>query len=284
MSHDQFLRQINQGLEESMTTDFQYRDLRSFDPERGQEPFDGVMYQPTTSRTSIAPPAPPLFDDDEMEQTRMSTPPGPVLPSTPHAPPTPLAPSTPLAEPAEEVRSDFQDVLQEAMHAAEVGNPAKTCTKEEFFHYLHEPSSENDLRMFFLRGTRNVLVVNEEAQDCYILRWKTFSKLQRKGRELDPRYFDEKERKQFQVADAKEWQSFLDTGAVKIIPPEDARTIPRDRIFGRPMRYVRTNKSKDEQTLEAKSRIVTPGDVDPDGHLCVEDGGFKTDASSSILS
>ena len=42
---------------------------------------------------------------------------------------------------------------------------------------------------------------------------------------------------------------------------------------------MRTNKNKDEDgPLEAKSRIVTPGDVDPDGHLAVEDGGFKTDA------
>ena len=28
----------------------------------------------------------------------------------------------------------------------------------------------------------------------------------------------------------------------------------------------------------AKSRIVTPGDVDPDGEIPVEDGGFRTDA------
>ena len=45
------------------------------------------------------------------------------------------------------------------------------------------------------------------------------------------------------------------------------------------MRYVRTNKNNDyDGRLEPKSRIVTPGDMGPDGHLSVEDGGFKTDA------
>ena len=44
------------------------------------------------------------------------------------------------------------------------------------------------------------------------------------------------------------------------------------------MRFVRTNKSEAEDELIVKSRIVTPGDVDPDGEITVEDGGFRTDA------
>ena len=111
------------------------------------------------------------------------------------------------------------------------------------------------------------------------LKWKTFNKLQRKGRELDPKYFNEQERAAFRVSDAKEWQSFLDTGAVVIVPPKEAQRIPAERIFSRPMRFVRTNKNKeDDGPLEAKSRIVTPGDVDPDGDIPVEEGGFRTDA------
>ena len=103
--------------------------------------------------------------------------------------------------------------------------------------------------------------------------------MQLKGRELDPRYFDHKERQAFDAADAKEWQSFIDTGAVIVIRPDQAKHVPADRIFNRPMRYVRTNKNKEEHgSLEAKSRIVTPGDVDPDGDVPVEDGGFRTDA------
>ena len=92
-------------------------------------------------------------------------------------------------------------------------------------------------------------------------------------------YFDEEEKAKFAVSDAKEWQSFIDTGAVEIIPPDQAKYVPQDRIFGRRMRYVRTNKNReDDGKLKAKSRIVTPGDRDPDEHLSVEDGGFKTDA------
>ena len=41
------------------------------------------------------------------------------------------------------------------------------------------------------------------------------------------------------------------------------------------MRYVRTNKSETDDELIAKSRIVTHGDVDPDGEITVEDGGFR---------
>ena len=109
-----------------------------------------------------------------------------------------------------------------------------------------------------MRGHRSVIVVNYAVNDCYILKWKTFNRLQRKGRELDPRYFDEEERRKFAVSDEKEWKSFIDTGAVEIIPPRDAATVSPDRIFGRRMRFVRTNKNKDENgELEAKSRIVT---------------------------
>ena len=87
----------------------------------------------------------------------------------------------------------------------------------------------------------------------------------------------QKKKSQFDKSDTKEWQSFLDTGAVVVIPPSDAKDIPKERIFSRPMRYVRTNKSENEEELIAKSRIVTLGDVDPDGEITVEDGGFRTD-------
>ena len=120
-----------------------------------------------------------------------------------------------------------------------------------------------------------MLMMNDEDNACYMLRWKTQNKIQRKGRELDPRYFDKAERDAFELADQKEWKSFLDTGAIEIIPPHQAKKIPKDRIFSRPMRKVLTNKNKKENgKLEAKTRLVTPGDVDPDGETPVEDGGF----------
>ena len=40
---------------------------------------------------------------------------------------------------------------------------------------------------------KKVLVVDRKKNECFFLKWKTFNKLQRKGRELDPRYFDAKE-------------------------------------------------------------------------------------------
>ena len=47
-----------------------------------------------------------------------------------------------------------------------------------------------------------------------------------------------------------------------IVPPEIACTIPQERIFGRSMRFVRTNKSKEEEELIAKS-LVNPGVILP---------------------
>ena len=54
-----------------------------------------------------------------------------------------------------------------------------------------------------------------------------------------------------------------------------------------PACWVRTNKNKDDpltgdvDKLEAKSRLVIPGDVDPDGAKPIEEGGFRTDTPTS---
>ena len=66
-----------------------------------------------------------------------------------------------------------------------------------------------------------------------------------------------------------------------IIPPEQARKIPTDRTFKRPARMVRTDKNQMEGDLHAKSRMVLPGDVDPDGEKPLEAGGIRTDAPTS---
>ena len=47
----------------------------------------------------------------------------------------------------------------------------------------------------------------------------------KKGRELDPRHFDAQEFEAFIEADATQWKKHLDLGAVKIIPPEQAKHI-----------------------------------------------------------
>ena len=107
--------------------------------------------------------------------------------------------------------------------------------------------------------------------------------LARKGKELDPKYFNEHARAAFTSADAKEWQSFVDAGAAQVILPHEAKKVPTDRIFAVPLRYVRTNRDQSgiHGNLEAKSRIVVPGHVDPDGEIPVEEGGVKTDAPTA---
>ena len=55
--------------------------------------------------------------------------------------------------------------------------------------------------------------------NAFLLKWKTVKRHQRKGRELDPKWFDQVEKNAFDFSDAKEWQSFLDTDSVDIISP-----------------------------------------------------------------
>ena len=67
----------------------------------------------------------------------------------------------------------------------------------------------------------------------------------RKGRELNPKFFDAEEHEAFLEADAKQWQQHLDLGAVEVIPPEKTANIPKEKILPIASRFVRTNKSKD---------------------------------------
>ena len=86
--------------------------------------------------------------------------------------------------------------------------------------------------VFYRPGSgKQVLVVDRDKNECFFLKWKTFHKEQRKGRELDPRAFDRLEKQKLDASDAKEWQSFLDTGAVTVVPPSEAKKVPTDRIF-----------------------------------------------------
>ena len=77
-------------------------------------------------------------------------------------------------------------------------------------------------------------------------KWKILKKHQRKGRELDPRYFNQHEEKAFAVVGATEWKSLLDTGVVTVIPLEKARKVNPSRIFRRPPRNGLTDKSQEQ--------------------------------------
>ena len=70
----------------------------------------------------------------------------------------------------------------------------------------------------------------EDANEVLALVNKVFRK-GTKGKELDPRQFDAEEKKAFDVADQDQWLTHIRTGAVRIIPPEEAAKIDRTRIL-----------------------------------------------------
>ena len=100
------------------------------------------------------------------------------------------------------------------------------------------------------------------------------------GKELDPRFFDETERRAFDKSDQKEWQAWLDNHVIEQLGPDAARKVPQARIFKVPARVVRTNKAAAGcKDLLAKSRLVLPGHMDPD----VLQGGLRTDSSTIAM-
>ena len=106
--------------------------------------------------------------------------------------------------------------------------------------------------------------VREEARsrracEIFLLRMKA------NGKELDPKFFDEKEKASFGESDRAEWQSWIDNKVVELVPPDKAR-------------WVRTNKAKEVGMMAkivAKSRIVIPGHLDPGL------GEFRTDSPTT---
>lgn len=82
-------------------------------------------------------------------------------------------------------------------------------------------------------------------------------------KELDPRLFDEAERKEFDASDAKEWSSWVEHQTVRLAPEEDEDKVPKDSVIEAPMRVLRVNKSKLPGQLIAKSRTIIPGHKDP---------------------
>ena len=107
--------------------------------------------------------------------------------------------------------------------------------------------------------------------------WKEVYHLQLKanGKELDPRFFDNKEKKAFDEADASEWKSWIENEVVNVLSPTEEAKIPRNQIFTAPMRFVRSNKAPNPRDLKAKSRLIVPGHLDP------QLGSFRTDSPTT---
>lgn len=94
-------------------------------------------------------------------------------------------------------------------------------------------------------------------------------------RELNPKRFDASEKAEFDKADAKQLQTWIDKGAIRILSAPEALHVPRDRILPGRSRMVRTNKADPGSPLQARSRIVVPGHLDQDL------GSFRSDAPTS---
>ena len=156
------------------------------------------------------------------------------------------APSTPPTEsapPGEVPRMALTDE-----NGPEAAVPARTPSYAET---VPVPESPEDMDLD-----------TQPVSGVYELRNKSLKKGQ-KGKELDQRYFNDIEWEQFRAADSKQWQSHIDTGAVKVILPKDVGSIPRANIMTVPSRMVRTNQSLIPGELEAKSRWVVPGHTVP---------------------
>ena len=117
----------------------------------------------------------------------------------------------------------------------------------------------------------------EELKDVLVAD-TLYLKLKANKKELDPKYFDAEEKKQFQAADLKEWQQWIDHKVVRFVPPAEAKRVPASKVFKAPMRYVRVNKATERLApLVAKSRLIIPGHLDP------EVGQHRTDSPTASV-
>lgn len=121
--------------------------------------------------------------------------------------------------------------------------------------------------------TRWLELVEEKERQLY--HEVLLLKLKASGKELDPKWFNFEEAKKFQESDKKEWEAWIRNGVVRRLTSEEAKVVPSGAIFKAPLRMVRTNKSKDPNTLEPKSRLVVPGHLDPGL------GEFRTDSPTT---
>ena len=150
--------------------------------------------------------------------------------------------------------------------------------------FYHDKPGYHDIKgTYFLdtpRGLIRTPLTHEELQNVTAVyaAWKhnVYSLvLKSSQKELNPKYFDHKEKQQFDFADWQEWKQWVANRAVDIVPAGEERNIPSELIIAAPMRFVRTNRGKESDELEAKSRLVIPGHTDP------QLGLYRTDAPTT---
>ncbi len=311
---EDFVKQLREAMSKAARPDFRYTDIRG---DALVDPLDpGNLLNPEAPKSVeeagyVAPPnlepfsplRPSMIPDFLLRRPyHLPEQPEAIRPGRLHGRTSRIGtpPSRTLSEPDQEMVTPSEKELpcmdstnqEEAGERAEVPPTPPRPTQNDLDDaqlMLDEarvrpvPSDGDEGSVFYLRQKNVVLVSSLETQQCLLEKWKTFKKDQRTGKDLDAKYFNEAERRKFCVSDASEWQSFLDTGAAVVISLEESLRVSPDRIFCVPLRYVCTNKDKsgEDENIIAKSRLVVPGHVDPDGEVPVEEGGFRTDASTA---
>lgn len=124
---------------------------------------------------------------------------------------------------------------------------------------MHEDSQSN--------GGQKELVKEEamakHACEVFLLRLKA------NGKELDPKFFDEKEKASFEESDRAEWQSWVDNELVQLVPRARHVTCRGTSFSGA------AALAKGLTKHIAKSRVVIPGHLDPGL------GEFRTDSPTT---
>ena len=113
-------------------------------------------------------------------------------------------------------------------------------------------------------------IENQAFFEALLLQMKT------NGKELDPRFFNQEERKGFEESDRKEWESWVKNQVIRRLSPDEVKEVNKKNIFKAPARVVRVNKGAMHGLFQPKSRMVIPGHLDP--HL----GQFRSDAPTSM--
>ena len=113
-------------------------------------------------------------------------------------------------------------------------------------------------------------IENQAFFEALLLQMKT------NGKELDPRFFNQEERKGFEESDRKEWESWVKNQVIRRLSPDEVKEVDKKNIFKARARIVRVNKGAMHGLFQPKSRMVIPGHLDP--HL----GQFRSDAPTSM--
>ena len=91
-----------------------------------------------------------------------------------------------------------EELEQPTLGIPTIGESAPSEIEPQFVGHVSQGKDMETQYVYFRLGSGNkVLVIDREKNECFFLKWKTFHKEQRKGRELDPRFFDKLEKHKF---------------------------------------------------------------------------------------